>query len=258
MKLFIAGHSDSDATYLASGASPWPERTRIWLEQATNLPWELTGVRFAPMGPRAADYLLSAVEKAEPDIVIIPFTAYVCTIGVVGESVRVRFGSRAQRIFRRAEVRFDRTTRNTRAAKTANRTARKVTRAVFGARTLATVEQTASIYEEVLHRLAQRESLQVLAIADARFSTEVQAREPELHERIEQLYARIMPVAEQHHFVTADLEGALRRAPDRSVFYTPDGVHTTGAFHEVYFDVLQEALPPVLARLGSAEAVRPA
>jgi len=251
VKLFIAGHSDSGDAYLPPGELPWGERTRAWLEAELEIPCELSGVRFAPMGTRAVDYLLGAVERASPDVVVIPFSAYVCTVATVGESVRARFGPRAQRVFRRAEVGFERRTRAAPGGKAANSFARRTARMVLGARTLVSVEETASIYEEVLHRLARAESLQVIAVADARFSRQTQERNPDLHERIERLYARIMPVAEQHHFVTADLEGALRRAPDRSVFYHPDGVHTTAAFHEVYFGVMREALAPLLPRLLS-------
>ena len=249
MKLFVAGHSDSGAEYLGEGEQTWGERTVGWLEQQTGQPWELTGVRFAPMGSRAVNYLVGAVEKAEPDVVVIPFSAYVCTIATVSENVKARFGARAHGVFRRIETGFDRRTHGAPGGKHAGLVARKVARATLGSRTLATVDEVASIYEEVLHRLARMESVQVIAIADARFSEPTQKANPGIHAKIEQLYARVMPVAERHHFVTADLEGALRRAPDRSVFYTPDGVHTTAAFHATYFEVLKDVLPPVLARL---------
>ncbi len=111
---------------------------------------------------------------------------------------------------------------------------------------MATVGQTVTIYEEILHRLAQVEALQVVAVADARFSAETQRRNPGMHTKIERLHKRLFAVVEQHHFVLADLEGALRRAPDRSVFHQPDGVHTTAAFHETYFEVLRSALEPVV------------
>ena len=119
-------------------------------------------------------------------------------------------------------------------------------RRLLGTRTLATVEQTADIYEEVLHRLARVESMQVLAIADARFSQEIQEREPKLQQRTDALYARLIPVVDSHRFLKADLEAALRAAPDRRVFYQPDGVHTTAAFHDVYFEIVKVALAPLV------------
>jgi hypothetical protein len=91
------------------------------------------------------------------------------------------------------------------------------------------------------------ESLQVVVVADARFSAAVQALEPRLHEKFDELDGRIRPVAAQHHFIWADLEAALHAAPDRRVFHLPDGLHTTPAFHEVYFGLMREALSPVAA-----------
>ena len=245
-KLFIAGHSDSDGRYLPPGTLPWPDRTLAWLADTTSTPWELGGVRFAPMGDSAVEYLMSKVEAAAPEIVILPLTAYVCTIGTVAESVRVRFGPRMQRLFLASESKFQARTRQGRTRRFGNHAARRVARRLLGTRTMATVAQTTAIYEQVLHQLAQVESLQVVVVADARFSSETQEREPLLHQRIDQMYAAILPVAIQHRFVVADLEVALRRAPDRRVFYQDDGVHTTAAFHDVYFGVVQAALRDVL------------
>lgn len=247
-KLFIAGHSDSGDAYLPEGVLPWAERLRAWIETETATPCDLQGVRFAPMGARAVDYLLGAVTSAEPDIVILPFSTYVFTVGTVEESVRQRFGPGAQRLYRRLETRFQSSTSSPGRVRV-NRGGRRLARTVLGTRTMATVSQTAAIYEEILHRLAQVEALQVVAVADARFSEETQRRNPGLHEKIERLHARLFPVVEQHHFLLADLEGALRRAPDRSVFHQPDGVHTTAAFHETYFGVLKDVLAGSLARV---------
>jgi hypothetical protein len=247
-KLFLAGHSDSGAAYLPPGVLPWPERTRRSLEVLTGEPWELVEVRFAPIGPRAVDYLAGKIEAAQPDIVILPFTAYLCAVGSVEESIRQRFGERPARWFRSVEHPFQQRTRDGgTVARRANRKGRTLGRRLLGARPPATVEQTAAIYEEVLHRLARMESVQVLAIEDARFSAEIQAREPKLHQRIDALYARILPVARSHHFAIANVEGALRAAPDRSVFHQPDGVHTTAAFHDLFFSVIDKALSEVLS-----------
>lgn len=246
-KLFIAGHSDSGDAYLPAGAPPWPERTRGWLASETGEPWELEQVRFAPMGSRAADYLMGKVEAASPDILILPFSAYVCTVGSVEESIRARFGDRPARWFRSVERPFQRKTGAGTVRRQANRKSRTLARRLLGTRTLATVEQTAGIYEEVLHRLARIESLQVLAIEDARFSAEIQSREPMLHQRFDDMYARVLPVARSHHFVIANVEAALRAAPDRTIFHQPDGVHTTAAFHDLFFGVVEAALPQVVA-----------
>jgi hypothetical protein len=115
---------------------------------------------------------------------------------------------------------------------------------------MATVEETAAIYEGVLHELARVESLHVLTLADARFSTEVQARAPSLHRRVDALYARLRPVVEQHHFAWADIEQALGAAPDRSIYYTPDGVHTTPAFHATVFEVVRRELAHLIRVAG--------
>ena len=249
-RLFIAGHSDSGDSFLAPGELPWPERTRAWLEATSGGPVELSSARFAAIGPGAADYLLRKVEEAAPDIVVLPLGAYVCTVATVTESVRARFGNRAARLFQRSESKFQARTRRGRLRVRANRAAQKAARRLLGARTLATVGATAAIYEEVLHRLASVESLQVIVVRDARFSAEIQRREPRLHALFDELEAAILPVVEQHHFLLADLEGALRRAPDRGVFHLDDGVHTTVAFHEVYFGVMREALKEYLPALA--------
>lgn len=242
MKLFIAGHSDSGDAFLAPGKLPWPELTRRWLEATGGQPCELSSARFAAMGAGAADYLMAKVNAAAPDILVLPIGAYVCTVGTVAESVRARFGDRAASWFQRSESKFQARTRHGDLRVRVNRAAQRGARRVLGARTLATVAQTAAIYEEVLHRLASIESLQVVVVRDARFSAEIQRREPRLHARFDALEAAVLPIAEQHHFLLADLEGALRRAPDRSVFHTEDGVHTTAAFHEAYFGVMRGAL----------------
>ncbi len=247
-KLFIAGHSDSGDAYLPEGILPWPERTRAWLAERTGEPWELVDVRFAPMGSRAADYLVGKVEAASPDILILPFSAYVCTVGSVEESIRARFGDRPARWFRSVERPFQRrTAQGGPIRRQANRKSRTIGRKLLGARPLATVAQTADIYEEVLHRLARIESLQVVAIADARFSKAIQERESKLHQRIDALYARLMPVVDSHRFLKADLEAKLQEAPDRAVFHQADGVHTTAAFHDVYFEVVKAVLAPLFA-----------
>ncbi|MEO8538362.1 MAG: hypothetical protein ABI577_01385 [bacterium] len=246
--LFLAGHSDSGARYLPEGVAPWPERTRQFLADQTGEPWALTEVRFAPIGAGAADYLLAKVEAASPDILLLPFTAYLCTVGTVAESVRARFGSRAAKLFERSESGFQARTREGKTRRTVNRRSRLAARKILGTRTLATVEQVGDIYEEVLHRLARLESLQVLAIEDARFSAEIQSREPKLHQRIDQLYARVLPVARSHHFAIANVEAALRAAPDRNIFHQPDGVHTTAAFHDIFFGVVKAGTEEILAR----------
>lgn len=246
--LFLAGHSDSGDSHLPQGVLPWPERTRDWLAAATGEEWQLVTVRFAPLGRRAPDYLLSRVEAAAPDIVILPLTAYVCTVGTVEGSVRARFGERAARWVRAREETFHRRTNGGSRRRRLNRAGRTVARRVLGVRPFATVAQTAAIYEEVLHRLARIESHQVVAVADARFSPETQSREPKLHQRFEELYATVIPVAEAHHFLLADLEGRLRAHPDRRVFYQDDGVHTTTAFHDVYARLMEETLGGLLAR----------
>jgi hypothetical protein len=194
------------------------------------------------MGPRAVSYVLGAIEAVQPDIAIIPFGGYVCTVGVVAESVRARFGERAHRLYRRSETSFVSATSGSGLPRRLNRTAKIVARRVLGARTMTTVEETTAIYEEILHALARVESLQVVAVADARFSHEIQKDEPLLHQRFDAMNARLRRVVEEHHFTWADLEGALAAAPDRGVFYLADGFHTTPAFHETYFGVLRRAL----------------
>lgn len=250
--LFIAGHSDSGGGFLPAGVHPWPERTRQWLSEVTGEDWHIVEVRFAPIGSRATDYLLGKVAAASPDLLVLPFSAYVCTVGSVEESVRARFGERPARWFRSVERPFqEKTAQGGPVSRRTNRTSRVVARKVLGARAMATVEQTAAIYEEVLHRLARIESLQVAAIIDARFSTAIQEWEPKLHQRFDALYARLLPVVDAHRFLKADLEGKLQEAPDRAVFYHPDGVHTTVAFHEVYFEVMKGVLGPVYAPRGA-------
>ena len=250
IRLFIAGHSDSDDTYLPAGVLPWPERLRLWIESESGQECERSGVRFAPVGPRAVSYLMDAVSAAQPDILILPFGAYVFTIGTVEESVRQRFGVRARDLYLKAEQRFQRATETSPPRVRVNKAGRRFTRTVLGTRTMTTVERAGDIYEEVLHRLTRVESLQVVTIADARFSAETQARNPRLNERIDALHRRLLPIVAQHHLALVELEGVLRAAPDRSVYYHPDGVHTTEKFHDVYFSVLQEAIRPLLPRLA--------
>jgi hypothetical protein len=194
------------------------------------------------MGAKAVPYLLDAVSSAAPDVVVLPIGGYVCTVGTVAESVRQRFGEYTGRLFLRSEAAFQSRTTSGRVRRRMNAAGRAASRRILGTRTLATVSETADIYVEILHRLARVESLQVIVVRDARFSLATQRRERRLQSRFDELEARVLPVAEQHHFVIADLEGALGRAPDRRVFHQDDGVHTTASFHAVYFEVLRVAL----------------
>ena len=247
--LFVAGHSDSDGRYLPAGAEPWTTRICDWLTASTGERWDLVAKPFFSMGPRAVSYLVDAVRDAGPDIVILPFGGYVCTVGVVAESVRVRFGERAHRLYLRTEASFEANTSEGRLRRLINRCGRSTARSLLGVRTLTTVEETTGIYEEILHRLASIESLQVVGVADARFSSEIQSREPRLHSDFDKMEARLKEVVDRHRFTWIDLEGALREAPDRSAFYLADGFHTTVAFHDLYFALIRKTLSE--SRMGA-------
>ena len=240
--LFIAGHSDSGARYLPDGVEPWPERARAWLEETRGEQWSLTAVPLAPMGAGAANYLMRKVEAAAPDILVLPLGAYVCTIGTVAESVRHRFGVRIGGAYGSAEGKLREATRSGRVRRHARNLAQRAARRALGTRTLVSVDETTAIFSDVLHRLAQIESLQVLAVLDARFSEPMQRLNPGIHAVFERLEAELLPIVEAHRFGYMNLEGALRAAPNRAVFYQDDGIHTTAAFHEVYFEALKQAL----------------
>jgi hypothetical protein len=241
--LFVAGHSDSGARYLPDGIQPWPERVRAWLEETRGEPWTLTAVPFAPMGAGATNYLIRKVEAAAPDILVLPFGAYVCTIGSVAESVRQRFGVRAGRAYGGAEGRVRAATQTGRVRRRARSLGQRVARRTLGTRTLVSVEEATAIFADVLHRLARIESLQVVAVLDARFSEPMQRLNPRIHTVFERMEAELLPIVESHRFGYMNLEGALRATPDRAQFYHEDGIHTTAAFHDVYFEALKSALP---------------
>ena len=240
--LFVAGHSDSGDRFLPPGVAAWPERARAWLESTRAESWTLASAPFAPMGSGAADYLMRKVEAAAPDILVLPLGAYVCTIGSVAESVRQRFGVKAGHAFSRAEGKMRAQTRSGRIRRPARVMTQRAARRVLGTRTLVGVEETTAIFADVLHRLARREALEVVAVLDARFSEPMQRLNPGIHDVFERMERELLPIVESHRFGFMNLEGALREAPDRAVFYQEDGIHTTAAFHGVYFEALKAAL----------------
>ena len=237
--LFIVGQSDSAGTNLAPPAQPWPQLLQARLQERSAEPIELTHVRFFAAGPGAADFILRKIEEADPDAVVLVLSAYACSLAL---SVRRRYGERVGG-YHRLERDFDRRTfERAGAAGFSNSLARRIARRTLGAQTVATVAEVAGIYEAVIRGLAQREGVNVLAMADTYFSGFMQKHDPVIRPSVDAFRARLRPVVEAHRFAWADAEIMMSRSGNREEMFGPDGAHKTPAGHERYAEDIAAAL----------------
>ena len=243
MKILVLGHSTSGGNGLPDRALAWPWLVAEQLREDLGTTIELEHAAIIPMGSRAVDYALSKVEAARPAIVVVSIASYLCSIRTVSEQVRHLFGKRVHGWYLRFERRFDARTRTRGgAAARANRVGRSVFRKVIGTRSYTSVTEVAGVFNEILHRLAREESLQVVVFSEPDWPAWVDEANPGALRAIQELRRLTAEVARSHHFIVASAQDAYDRSPDRDALYQLDGVHKTPEGHRVQAAALQEAI----------------
>lgn len=243
MRIVVLGNSASAGTGLADLSHAWTSLTRAALEERTGPPVELTHVTVMANGPRAVDYAMSKVESSNPDLVILVIGTYLCSVALVSEQVRHRFGNRAHAWYKKFERRFDSRTRPGGGPPgRTNSFARRLARRVIGARPLATIEQVASTFEDLMRRLAAREGMHVIVFAEPSWPKWIDKENRGAIKAWQTVVDRANAAAGRHHFPWAETNPTYATAPDRDALYQPDGVHKTIEGHRYQAD----ALLPVL------------
>jgi hypothetical protein len=171
LRWVIIGHSGTQAGP-ATVRHVWPELLGPLLTEKLGEPTDVQAFRFWPAGPAAVDYAMSRVNDLAPDAVVLGINHYPCVVALVSESVRRRFGERAERLFKLLERQNQGRSKDG-GLSPYGRFARRVARRILGAAVRLQVDEVAAIYSDVLERLAQREGIEVFVLAEARLGSTV-------------------------------------------------------------------------------------
>lgn len=240
-RVLVLGHSGTASYGEVEARDTWPALIAR-ASEASGALLDVRAVTLFPAGPRAVEFAARAVERSQPDIVILSVNAFPCAVPVTVQ--RVRFlGRRAQRWYRAIERAV-----LAHAGARASGAARRLARRVVGAEPLASVEEVSRVYTAILRDLAAREQLTVVAICEASFATSIRRRFPAVLTRVAQLHAAVRPVAAKHHVLWLDAD--VLAAADRDALFYHDGVHLSLEGNRQYAALLVEAL----GRLAPARA----
>jgi hypothetical protein len=171
------------------------------------------------------------VNDLTPDAVVLGINHYPCVVPLVSESVRQRFGERAERLFKLLERQNQGRSKDG-GLSPYGRFARRLARRVLGAAVRLQVEEVSAIYSEVLERLARREGIEVFVLAEARLGSTVRSLHPRIDLEIDRLHAPIRAVAESHRIPWLDAQDFV--APDGDAAYFGDHVHLSELGNERY------------------------
>jgi lysophospholipase L1-like esterase len=197
-----------------------------------------------------------ALEQNHPDLVIFSFGAYHFIVGTVGLRVRRRYGERAYRLFRRAEVFFEGKTASPegRPARL-NHWGRWLARRVIGAEALGTEEEVTAIHLEIMRLLAQREGLVVVVMLAPPVAESLDRENKGANNRLAKYREYMNGVARSHHFLVADCVPGFAAAARAGALRHSDGVHKGAAGHRIQADAIMDVLlhpPSPLAEKAAA------
>lgn len=250
LHILVFGQSNSAGAVLPGGALPWPQLLAAALPDALGRPAAVTFRTFYAHAAGSAAYLDRELAKYSPDLVILTMTPFAFLQPMVGPGVRKRYGERAYRLYQRLESRFDRVTRDRgEAAGSANRLARRITRAVLGAAPVADYETVRDATVAALRRVAREEDLRVLAFQGFVRVPEGSARSRRAAASLlERFFVDMRAACGQAHCDYINLNEAHREDLDR--WYYPDRLHVTAEAHALTANavlqwVIQAAPPPV-------------
>lgn len=230
MRWVIIGHSGTQAGP-ATVRHVWPELLGPLLTAKLGEPSDVRAFRFWPAGPTAVDYAMSRVNDLAPDAVVLGINHYPCVVPLVSESVRRRFGVRAERLFKLLERQNQGRSKDG-GLSPYGRFVRRLARRVLGATVRLRVEDSAATYSEILERLAQREGIEVFVLAEAHLGSTVRALHPRIDLEIGRLHAPIRAIAESHRIPWLDAQDFV--AADGDAAYFGDHVHLSELGNERY------------------------
>lgn len=241
MQCLVVGHSGTAGYGLPSAEEAWPSILQRLLNRDGAEDWSVSPVPLHPVGNKAVGYAASRVAAFSPDVVILSLNTYPCCVPIVSASIRRRFGARAERAYRALESRFERSVASNRP----NAFGRRMARRAFGARPLASVEEVTAVYTGILRNLARLERVEVLVLAEAPFSSEVQRRVPNLTARVGGMFRELRAIADEHRFTWCDAASWVASEGDAA--WQSDGVHLSPTGNLRYAEHLAVALRALAA-----------
>ena len=256
MRLMIIGHSNALTDAKGEAGGHWPVRLRDGLSDELGQEIELSGIRLLPYGPKAVPYALSSITEARPDYIVISLGLYMCAVGVVSLRVRQRFGERAERAFTRLQQTFSRQTEGHPEPfrRQIDHAGRWLTRRVIGTATFATTEEVLETYRGIITGIASMEHVQLVVMGEHFFSRQQRRENPEMECVVRLVHRDMKALADDHHFLWANVERAFRESGKRDEMSDADGVHNSPAGHQA----IAEMLIPLISgaeksRLASAD-----
>ncbi|MGI8927335.1 MAG: SGNH/GDSL hydrolase family protein [Tepidiformaceae bacterium] len=208
---------------------------------------------FVPSGHRAVQYAADQVAAANPDVVVLPLSAYTFGVGFVALRVRERWGERAWRWYLRIGGRVDAGLAGQSGLRLkAREAAQGIARKLIGTASHAPAAEVTAVYAEVIRQLARGEGAQVLVVAESRFGRRIQELNPGLVPAIEAFQSELRPLAQEHRLPWVDAELAVAAGGDRERAMAPDGVHHSAYGHRLYAAMVLDALVAALAPAAAA------
>jgi len=258
MKMLILGSSDTAGSTMQdpSLAFPWVISRELGAVVGDTV--EVVDVPIVPVGPKAVPRAENALEQNQPDLVIFSFGAYHFIVGTVGLRVRRRYGERAYRLFRKAEVFFEGKTASPEGKPARlNRWGRLLARRVIGAEPLGTEEEVTAIHLEIMRLLAQREGLIVVVMLAPPLGENLERDNKGANRSLAKYREYMKGVARSHHFLVADCVPGFEEAARQGSLRHSDGVHKGAAGHRIQADAIMDVLlhpPSPLAEKVAAAA----
>jgi hypothetical protein len=227
MRALVLGNSDTAGVF--SGGETWTQIVRATLQES-DPELVFTDVTFSPLGTQAPGVAAGLVRDHEADLVILPVGTFAFTTTFTALRVRRLLGRRAARLYKRAENRFDNSTRQRGAWRDRlNRTVRRTVRTVVGADPLASPEASAAAYRAVLDALARDERCDVLVVAYPPEAPKFFEGRPAAQRA--GFLAEIERGVRDHHFRWVLGDDALRDLPPGVEILTRDGFHFNAEGH---------------------------
>ena len=244
MRVLVLGDSDSSGAF-RPGVT-WSNVFREQLGERLGHEVELTEVRFGVLSPTAASQAEARVRDLEPDLVILPVSAYLFGMGFVWKRVERLFGKRPARWYRKLEARFDSSTRGRGSARDrANRAARRAIRRLVGVQPLATRGETERAYIGVLDALTRVEDVQLLVFCYGERTAYNQV--PAVAEQRRWFLAVIAEAAAAHRVRFVDGGEAYSGVPLDVPLTTADGLHNNDLGHQLLGKFLAARAAEVVA-----------
>lgn len=238
MKILFLG--DSGGSGNLNDGPTWTEVMRELLAEEFHEPVEVEHKIFIATGEKAASIAVKAVEKHEPDLVVLTIGPYVFSTPFVWLRVRRLFGRRVGHWFRDIEQSFNSVTyEKGRVRQRINRVLRAVAHKVIGAETITTREESTQVYKDTLLQLARTEELQVMAVTNAGRRKIYQGTKLAEERRLQ--IEDVRAYAEARHFLFVDTSPAFAGQDDGDGHIQSDGLHGTDGYQVIMGEFVTSA-----------------